>query len=158
MTLARRQLVRIGLTIVLDLLNTSTVGSAVSVSRIQLRAVRLELAFQNNLPKEYPLQPDHGELVVLAGPADEFRFDDRWLIEIFVATVVVNHPEYIIHSDVRNENGSNPVMNEFVVNLLQASFSRGRNQNFTFADALAPAGLFLDPQEWMAGSEIAVHT
>src|SRR6266566_6429968 len=82
MTLVRRELVGIGLTIILDLLNASTGGNAVPASSVQLRAVRLELAFQNDLLKEHALQPDHRELVILAGPADEFRFDDRWLVEI----------------------------------------------------------------------------
>src|SRR5882724_10678859 len=112
MTLVRRQLVRIGLTIILDLLNASTVGDAVPASPVQLRAVRLELAFQNDLLKEHALQPDHRELVMLADPADEFRFDDRWLVEILVAVVVVNHGECIIYCDAGDENGPDPVMDE----------------------------------------------
>ena len=125
MTLVRPELVRIGLTIILDLLNASTVGDAVQVSPIQLRAVRLELTLQNDLLKEHALQPDQRELVILAGPADKFRFDDCGLVEILVAVVVVNHGEYIIYSDAGDENGPNPVMDEPVVHLLQASFSRG---------------------------------
>src|SRR5439155_13040076 len=97
MTLVHRQLVLIGLTIILDLLNASTVGHAVSASPVQLRAVRLELAFQNDLLEEHPLQPDHRELVFVAGPSEEFRFDDRWLVEILVAIVVVKYSECIIH-------------------------------------------------------------
>src|SRR5438445_9471270 len=125
MTLVHRKLVRIGLAIILDLLNARTVGDAVPASPIQLRAVRLELAFQNDLLKEHPLQPDHREFVFLAGPAEEFRFDDRWLVEIFVAIVVVKYSECIIQPDIGYENGPNPVMNEPVVHLLRASFSRG---------------------------------
>src|SRR5438046_6872558 len=103
MTLVRRELVRIGLTVILDLLKASTEGDAVPASRIKLRAVRLELTFQNDLLKEHALQPDHRELVILAGLGEEFRFDDRGLVEIFVAIVVVKYREHIIHSDAGDE-------------------------------------------------------
>jgi len=90
MALVHRQLVLIGLTIILDLLNASTVGNAVSASPIELRAVRLELAFENDLFKEHRLQPEQ-------------KHYDRESISEQVETLKEHSHNCHIRSDVQNK-------------------------------------------------------